>query len=134
MAFTYDLATDRGKVRLLIRDTDTVTVANQFLTDAEIDTFLVLNGNDGTVPCLLLAAAAAKETIAGNQVLILKVGSRLDVSVDGAAVARELRLEATELRDQAKKLIATSDAGFDIAQMEIEPFGVLEQYEAAVED
>ncbi len=129
MAFTYDLTTDRGKVRLLLRDTDTVTVANQFFTDAEIDAFLDLNGNDGTVPCMMLAAAFGKETMAGDQVMVLKVGSRLDVSTDGSAVARELRLEADVLRSEAKKLIAAADtdAGFDVAEMALGPFSLREQ-------
>ena len=130
MAFSYDPTTDRGKVRLLIGDTDTVNISRQLFADAEIDTFLVLNDNDGSLVCLLLAAAMAKETTAGNQVMLLKVCTRLDVSVDGAAVARELRLQAGELRDQAKRLLA-SDEGIEIAQMALSPWGVLEQYEAA---
>lgn len=39
MAFTYDLTTDAGKVRLLLSDTDSAAYAFE---DAEIDYFLTL--------------------------------------------------------------------------------------------
>jgi len=60
MAFTYDPATDRGKVRLLIYD---FTEADEVFSDASIDSFLELNSDsvwlaaaDG---CRSLAAGAA---------------------------------------------------------------------------
>jgi hypothetical protein len=133
LAFTYDPTTDRGKVRLIIRDTDTLTVANQFFTDLEIDTYLGLNGNDGTVACLKLSAADALDTWASNEAMVTKVVTRLDVSTNGAAVAKALRDHADKLRTQAAESIAASDSGFDIAQMALPPFGVEEQYEAALE-
>ena len=53
MAFTYDSTTARGRVRLLVSDTDTATAANQIFDDDEIDAFLALENNE------VYAAAAA---------------------------------------------------------------------------
>jgi hypothetical protein len=61
MAFTFDPTTSRGKVRLLISDTDDVTAANQVFTDAEIDAFLSLEDNE-----VYAAAAAAAQSMAAN--------------------------------------------------------------------
>ncbi len=61
MAFTYAPGTSRGKVRLLVSDTDDVTAANQVFTDAEIDAFLALEDNE-----IYAAAAAAAESMAAN--------------------------------------------------------------------
>ena len=62
MAFTYDVTTDRGKVRLLIGDT--VDSGHQF-EDAEIDAFLTMANSS-----LLLAASYALESwasaVSGN--------------------------------------------------------------------
>ncbi len=120
MAFTYDLTTDRGKVRLIIRDTDTVTVANQFFTDAEIDAFLDLHGNDGSVACLKYAAADALDTWASNEAMVTKAVSLLDISTNGPAVAAALREHAKRLVEQADAaaLSGTSaDSGFDVAEL-----------------
>ena len=43
MAFTYDLSTNRGKVRLLIPDTNSEAYE---LEDAEVDYFLTVRGNN----------------------------------------------------------------------------------------
>ena len=124
MAFTYNLATDRGKVRLLIQDTDTVTVANQFYDDDEIDCFLTIAGNmEGDA--VFNASAVALESWASNQVLILKVVTLLDVEVDGAKVSAEMRARAAVLRADA--ISNTSDAGFEIAEMELGEFSWREQ-------
>ena len=53
MACTYDITTDRGKVRLTIGDTSTTAC---IFSDAEIDVFLALNSNN-----INLAAADALE-------------------------------------------------------------------------
>jgi len=124
MSFTYDLATDRGKVRLLIQDTDTVTVANQFYDDDEIDCFLTIAGSmDGD--SVFNASALALESWASNQVMILKVVELLDVVTDGAAVSREMRMRAAVLRADA--ITSSSDAGFEIAEMALGPFSWREQ-------
>ena len=61
MAFTYDSTTARGRVRLLVSDTDTATAANQIFDDDEIDAFLALENNE-----VYAAAAAACESLAAN--------------------------------------------------------------------
>ena len=58
MAFTYDLTTDRGKVRLLIND---ITAADYQFEDDEIDAFLSMASNS-----LLLAASYALESWAAS--------------------------------------------------------------------
>ena len=93
MTWSYDLSTKIGQVRLLVMDR---TEAKTIFSDEEIGAFLTTEGE-----VVKRAAALSKETIAGNQVLLLKTISLLDLSTDGAAVARELRLEAGELRSQA---------------------------------
>lgn len=102
MAFTYDVSTDRGKVRLLCTDT---LESNAIFQDAEIDAFLTLNTS------VRLAAAAALEVIAANEVLILKKIINLDLETDGPAVAKELRELAKQLRAQESAVGA-----FDFAE------------------
>ena len=123
MTFTYNPASgdNRDVVRLLIHDTDTATAANQLFTDAEIDAFLTLEGS-----VVRRAAAAALESLAANQAMVLKVIRMLDLSTDGAAVARELRMQATALRDQAEADAAAS-GGFDIAEQVVDAFTLRER-------
>ena len=124
MAFTYVLTTDRGKVRLLIQDTDTTTVANQFYEDDEIDCFLTLAADlDGDA--VFNASAIALESWASNQVLILKVVTLLDVETDGAKVSAEMRARAASLRADA--ITSSSDAGFEVAEMALGHFSLIEQ-------
>jgi hypothetical protein len=110
VAFSYDLTTDRGKLRLLIGDTATTKAEAQIFTDEEIDAFLALEGSD-----LKLAAARALEAMAASQVMILKVIRLLDLQTDGAAVSRELRAQAKELRAEAE-----SDGEFDFAEWTVD--------------
>jgi len=121
MAFTFDPATDRGKVRLLIQD-DNETY--EFYTDEKIDAFLTI-AEDCEGSTVLHAAALALESWASNQLMILKVTKILDVQVDGAAVAREMRMRADVLRKQA--IEATTDAGFEIAELGLGHFSWVEQ-------
>lgn len=109
MEYTYDPSTDAGKVRLLISDTSVTDAENRLFFDEEIATFLELEGED-----VRLAAALGLETIARNEVQVLKVISILNLQTDGASTARELRFQAKELRDQ---VAAGADEGdFDIAE------------------
>lgn len=98
MAYTYDLTTEAGKVRLLITDTDH---DNEIFTDSEIDTFLSLTAVDGTND-VRLAAATALETIAASEALVQKKIKLLDLTTDGPAVANSLRASAKELRAQSE--------------------------------
>ena len=132
MAFTYNLAEDRGKVRLIIDDKDTVTVANQFFDDDEIDCFLTLAADLDGDP-IRWASALALDTWASNQVMVLKLVQLLDVQVDGAAVSREMRQRAKILREEAA--VTSTDAGFDVAEMALGRFSWVEQItNEAIED
>jgi hypothetical protein len=111
VAFTFDPATDRGKVRLLIDDD---VEAYEFFSDAKVDAFLDLN--DGNVR---LAAADALDSWASNEAMVTKAVRRLDVSTNGPAVAAALREHASRLRELADK--EDTDAGFDVAEMYLGP-------------
>lgn len=119
MPYTYDLGTDLGKVRLLISDTDVAGAAeNAVFTDEEIEALLALEGDS-----VRLGAALALETIARNEVMVSKVIRVLDLQTDGASVARELRFQAKELRDQEEAAVdAASDFGFDTADLVVDHF------------
>lgn len=110
MAVTYEPDTDRGKVRLLITDTDT---DNPIFNDEEIDTFLGFSEYDGEND-IFIAAAYALETIATSEALTQKAVKILDLSTNGPAVAKELRDHAEKLREKADQM-----AGFDIANMNL---------------
>lgn len=79
MAFTYDVSTDRGKVRLLIGDTDT---NDQLLQDNEIDFFLT-QANDN----VYLAAAYAAEAIAAT------FSRKADTDVESVSIKYSQRSE-----------------------------------------
>lgn len=125
MTFTYvatDVSTDLAKVRLTIGDTDS---ANALFSDEELAAFLSMNGD-----AVLLAAARALDTIAANQVLVLKVIQSLDLQTDGASVGRELRLQAAGLRKQHEDALEAADDGdglFDWAELVTGPFSARER-------
>lgn len=87
-----DYATDAGRVRLLINDTD----IDQVFSDAEIAVFLALEGDS-----VKLAAAQALDTIADDEALTSKVIRSQDLATDGPSVAAGLRARAKELRTQS---------------------------------
>lgn len=97
MAFTYDVSTDIGKVRLLITDTDD---GNPIFDDSEITSFLTQTAYGG-VNDVRLAAALALETIATSEALIQKKIKLLDLSTDGPAVSDALMKRAEVLRKEA---------------------------------
>jgi len=114
MAFTYDTATDTGKTRLLIFDTD---ATNYVFEDAELSVFFVMEGDS-----LKRAAALALETMASNEAFVLKVITLMDLRTDGAATARALLARAALLRSQADDEEFADDAGFDWAEMVVDTF------------
>lgn len=119
MAFTYDLSTDAGKVRLLIPDNK---AASYIFEDDEIDLFLALEGG------IKKATAMALETIASNEVLVLKVIKLLDVQTDGAKVSDALLKRAALLRSQAEDDALADGDGFDIAEMVVDDFTQRERW------
>lgn len=118
MTFTYDTATDRGRVRLLIADTDS---ANPVFTDAEIDTFVALEGD------VFTSAALALETIAVNEALVLKVIQTLDLKTDGAKLADTLLKRAAMLRERGSDDPGTDTDDFAIAELALPVFGSRER-------
>lgn len=114
MAFTYDVSTDRGRVRMLATDRDE---ANPIFQDDEIDAFLALEDES-----VRRAAALALETIASDQVLVLKVMVTLDTETDGAKVSDALLKRAAALRAQED-----STGAFDIAELVVNDFSERER-------
>lgn len=102
MTFTYAVATDAGKVRLLLNDVDADTAV---FNDEEINAFLVLEG--GVVK---RAAAQAIDTNATNEALASKVFRTQDLSTDGAKVADAMRKHADALRAQAADEATDADS------------------------
>lgn len=115
MSFTTDPNTNVGLVRLRIFDRDST---NPIFDDETIEA--VFNGVERT--SVKRTAAFMLETIATQQVLILKVMKNLQLQTDGAAVARELRLQAKELRDQADIDDAANNDAFDWAEQVVDVF------------
>ncbi len=108
MSFTYELSTNRGRVRLLISDTQE---SRPIFTDDEIDAFLAIAGSE-----YVIAAATALDVIATNEALTQKVITVLDLKTDGAALAEAMRAHAKQLRaDHAARSEDVSTA-FDTAE------------------
>lgn len=122
MAFTYDVSTDRGRVRMLIPDSST---SSYVFEDAEIDAFLSLEGDD-----VRRAAALALETIASNEALTLKVIRILDLQTDGAKTSDALLKRAALLRGQADAAEAASGDLFDWGEMVFDDFSARERLAA----
>lgn len=110
MTFTTDPTTVYGQLRLLTTDRDP---NNPIYQDAEYDAFLVLENN-----VTKLAAALALESIAVDQVLVLKVMTSLGLTTNGAAVAKSLMDRAQMLRD------SVNDVGdlWDYAELALTPW------------
>lgn len=120
MAFTYDTATDAGKVRLLVPDNDST---NYVFEDDEIAVFLALEYDNTR-----RAAALALETIAANEAHVLKVIKLLDLQTDGAKTADALLRRAKLLRGQADRADAAEEGGaWDIAEWVVDDFSARER-------
>jgi hypothetical protein len=97
MANTYNPATDAGRVRLLIPDTNTTTAV---YSDDEIAAFLALNDGD-----IYAAAADAVETIASSEAMVGKMIVINGMSSHGAYVANSLLSRARQLRARAAESV-----------------------------
>jgi hypothetical protein len=91
-----DYLTGVGQVRLLVPDV-ALDENNAYLFSDDQITSLLLLFNDN----VKRAAAQAKDILATDTAMLLKVVRTDDLSVDGAKLATELRLQAKALRDQA---------------------------------
>ena len=127
MAFTYNLTTDRGKVRLLCTDS---VEAYEIFDDDDIDAFLSLESSG-----VKKAAALALETIASSEVLVQKRIKLLDLSTDGPAESTELLKRATLLRAQAEADEEGEYSPIDYAELIYDPFSWRERLvDEALED
>lgn len=95
MAFTVDVDTARGRVRLLIGDTDTAKVAAQIFTDAEIDAFLAIESNE-----VYPAAAAAAESIASSKAKSAIAWKALDTQFDLKEIPKHYMAIAARWRER----------------------------------
>lgn len=122
MAFTFDVRTQTGMIRLLIPDR---VGTEPLFEDEELNAFLVLEGDERR------AAALALETLASDQALTQRAVRLLDIQTDGAKVADSLLKRAATLRAQAdsqdERASDDADVGFDVAEMAFEPFGTRER-------
>ena len=118
MAFSFDLSSDLGKVRLLIPD----RVAEEYVFD-DVDILAFLEIEDG----IKRSTAIALETIASDNAMTLKVIRLLDLSTDGAKVSDALLKRAQGLRDQADTEDESGEMGFDIAEMVYDDFSFREK-------
>ena len=109
---SYDVTTDRGRVRLLVSDTGGSDGLTFLFTNAEIDAFLTLRSSN-----VLLAAALALRTVAGNEAQTAKVITFLDLKTDGAKTAQALLALADKYEAQAD-----GDVDFDIAELGVDVF------------
>lgn len=110
MAFTYDLDSDTGKMRMLIPDNN---AAAYVFEDAELSAILAMESSS-----VKRATALALETMASNEAFVLKYITLLDLTTNGPAVSRELRARAADLRSQADREDTYADGGaFDVAEM-----------------
>lgn len=116
-----DPAVPVGMMRLLTTDVDE---AFPILTDAQYAAFLTLEGG-----VIKYGAAAALEAMATSETLRSKKISTQDLSIDGPAVAADLRARAKLLRDQVRQDITNSrddenySDGFGFDSIDFNPRG-----------
>lgn len=104
---TIDTEQPVGLMRLLTTDLDE---AFPILTDAQYVAFLALEGGNTKK-----GAAAALEAIATSETLRSKKITTQDLSIDGPAVAEDLRKRAKLLRDQVRQDIADQNTDTEYA-------------------
>ncbi len=102
MAWTYDISTDRGKTRQLLRDVDRT---NQIFSDAEVDGFLLMAhqlsawapGESASLSELYEAAAIGWEIVSGD-------ASKLAVIEKIAIFSDNTVVTAVAIKDEADRL------------------------------
>lgn len=120
-AFPYDPATDIGRVRLLVGDTDPTPAAAVppeteptqgtylWYSDAEVEALLdQFGGNKART------AAHVIRAIARSEALLLKKFTSADLAVDGPAIARALLQSADSLDREAEREDQDYSAGFEV--------------------
>lgn len=112
--FTYDPTTDVGRVRRTIPDKDE---ANAFWTDAEIESFLVDEDNNWR-----RATALAIETMASDDLLVLKVVKVQNIETSLDRMMSALLKRAKQLRDDAAVEEANAGDAFEVAEVIVNDF------------
>jgi hypothetical protein len=110
----YEIATDAGKVRLLIADVGGADGKSFIFEDNEIDAFLSMGGS------VKYAAAQALRTIAANTAQVQARIKYLELSTDGPAVAKALESLADKYEKEA--IDNDEDGDVEIAAMSDEGF------------
>lgn len=108
MPFTYDPTTARGRVRLLVADTDETTSAKQIFTDAEIDAFLTVEDNE-----VFAAAAAACEAISASSARSAVAYRAVGMSIDKSDIPQHFMSLAEKYRERAARPTAEEIDSFD---------------------
>lgn len=110
--FTYDLDEPAGKVRLLISDVGGGDSSSFVFNDKEIEAFLNMWEQD-----LFMAAALALRTMAGNEAMVAKKITFLELETDGPAMAKAMN----ELADKFTKM-ADENVDFELIEMGVDMF------------
>ncbi|CAM3775891.1 hypothetical protein [Alkalicoccus chagannorensis] len=113
MSFSYDPKTKKGRIRLVIADTNE---DNRYFDDDEIEAFLAMEDGEWK-----LAAARALETMASSETIILKVVTSQDTQTNGPQVAADLRKAAQQLRKDYEE-----EGGFAIVEQANDMFSARE--------
>lgn len=130
MSFSYDLSTDVGKIRLLIPDNKEYASTDSFepgyvFEDDELQVFFDMEDS-----LVRPAVALALDTMASNEVFVLKYIETMDLKTNGPAVSAEMRKRADALRAQQAQAESREDGGsFDIAEMIDTSFQARERFQ-----
>lgn len=119
MADSYDPASGEPKdlLRLKISDVGGTSGSDFIFHDEEIEAFLSMGGGS-----LNRGAAEALRTLAGNEALVMKHITFLELKTEGATVSKELR-ELAKMYDELANDDGDPDDGVVIIEMITEPFG-----------
>lgn len=107
MTYTYDPTTDIGRIRRTIPDK---VEADAFWTDEELQSFLLDEGD------WRRATALALETMASDDLLVLKVIKIQNIETNTDRMASALMKRAQKLRDLAVEADANDGDAWDIAE------------------
>lgn len=113
MSFSYNLATNIGKLRLKIQDTD---AAKALFSDEELQVFLDEEGAN-----LNLSAADALDVLANGAAQLTKSEDIGDYSYSAEQMAEQFRQQANRFRKLASGELADEPA-FEIAEQNLSVF------------
>lgn len=117
--FTYDPTTNVGRVRRTIPDKDEF---NAFWTDDEIESFLLDEDNNWR-----RATALALETMASDDLLVLKVVKVQNIETNTDRMMTALMKRAQKLRDDAVVEEANAGDAFEVAEVIVTDFQLRER-------